>query len=243
MINRYAIKENAKNLCRSSKPSLIVMGLIFTALSIIVSSLSSKALSTNVTQDGFQRFMAAYSGGNYEKALTYADSFQPSRTGTFISALLSVVMWIVSAGFSIFVMNTVRGREASYGNILDGFGMTFRIVVLNVLESLIIGILCCLLIVPGIIFSYAYRQALYILLDNPDKSVVRCLRDSRMMMKGHKMELFRMDLSFLGWFILSAIIAPAEVWVAPYTKTSYVMYYEALRGGTSFSDFSSGQWF
>lgn len=238
MINRPAIKADAKNLCKTARPSLITMGAIFTGISLLFSTLSSRALGTNISQDAARHFMTFYYNGDYERAMKIAITFKPSSTGEFISAVISVVMWIVTAGFVIFIMNTVRSREASYANILDGFSMTVKILLLNLLTCLIVGALSCLLVVPGIIFGYAYRQALFILIDNPDMGIVQCLKESRMMMKGHKWELFRFDLSFLGWFLLAAIIPLAGIWVNPYTKTSYVMYYDVLCGKKNETDYA-----
>ena len=228
MIDRREIKLKAKDLCRNAKPSLITMGMIFTLISIVIGTLSSGVLG-RITQQDAERFMSYYSSGNVEKAIMIASKLKPTPTGTLISSLLSVVMWVVNAGFTIFVINTVRKKEeASYGNILDGFEIAFRVILLNLLEAIVVGLMSCLLFVPGLIFSYAYRQALFILIEHPEMSVKECMRESRRMMKGHKWELFMMDLSFLGWYLLSAIVPVAGIYVTPLTETSYFMYYQEL---------------
>ena len=53
------------------------------------------------------------------------------------------------------------------------------------------------------------------------------------MMAGHKGELFVMDLSFIGWNILSSIPYVGylvQIWAMPYINLSYALYYEALSG-------------
>ena len=140
-------------------------------------------------------------------------------------------MVIVSAGFIIFLLNTVRKTgAAAAGNLLDGFSNPVKLVLLSFLTGILIFLQSLLLIVPGIIAAFAYSQAVYILLDNPEKGVMQCLKESRQMMKGHKWELFRLDLSFLGWLLLSAIVMPVEIWTTPYISTTKVLYYEKLRG-------------
>ncbi|MFR5556791.1 MAG: DUF975 family protein [Coprococcus sp.] len=62
-----------------------------------------------------------------------------------------------------------------------------------------------LLIVPGIIKSYSYRLVPYILSENPHMDRKRALELSQQMMDGHKMEAFVLELSFFGWFLLSAL--------------------------------------
>ena len=187
-------------------------------------------MSSGMTTADVQRMMEAYQSGNYDYVVSYAARFQPSALASFIDTALQLVMMIVSAGFTIFIFNTIRSAGAVYGNLLDGFSIAGKVILLNLLEGLLIGLWSLLLIVPGIIAIYRYRMALYILIDNPEKSVIQCLRESREMMQGHKGELFLLDLSLLGWMILDALIPFAAVWTAPYTRTVWALFYEALSG-------------
>lgn len=204
------------------------MGLIYTLLSGVISALSSAVLGGNLSRQDFERLYYAYSEGNLNLVMKIVEKLRPTPAGSLINALLSVVMWIVAAGFAIFIINTVRGTGAVYGNILDGFGITGRIVIYNLIEGIVTALLFCLLFVPGIIYVYSHRMTLFILIDHPEMSVLECLRESKRLMKGHKWELFMMDLSFLGWLILSAIFPVAGIFVTPYTQTSYFMYYQNL---------------
>ena len=113
------------------------------------------------------------------------------------------------------------------------FPLFFKLFLLNLLTGIFIFHRSLLLVVPGIIAAYRYRQALYIMLDDPDKSVLQCIRESKAMMAGHKGELFVMDLSFIGWNILSSIPYVGylvQIWAMPYINLSYALYYEALSG-------------
>jgi uncharacterized membrane protein len=57
-----------------------------------------------------------------------------------------------------------------------------------------------------------------------------CLKESEEMMKGHKMDLFMLSLSFLGWFILSTItLGILLIYVLPYFATSMALFYRYLR--------------
>ena len=52
-------------------------------------------------------------------------------------------------------------------------------------------------------------------------------------MKGHKWELYVLDLSFIGWMILSAppvLGLFVSIYTTPYTGLTYALYYEALCG-------------
>lgn len=88
-----------------------------------------------------------------------------------------------------------------------------------------------LLVIPGIIKSYQYFVVPYILAENPEIDKKRLFELSKKMMKGHKWELFVLQLSFLGWHILGACTFGilSIVHVNPYMNATYAEFYSALK--------------
>ena len=87
-----------------------------------------------------------------------------------------------------------------------------------------------LLLIPGIIKAYAYSQAMYILAENPHLSAREVLRRSEEMMDGHKMDLFLLGLSFIGWVLLTVVtFGIASIWAIPYAEAAYTNFYKKLR--------------
>ena len=230
MIDRSSLKVRAVELCKTSSPSLLLVGLIYALLTIIISTLSSRVMSAGITISDANRFLNAFYSGNYDVAFALMDRVRPSGGSYLIDGALRLVMMIVSAGFTIFVLNIIRNAGASYGNLLDGFGIAGRIILLNLLEGILVFLWSLLLIVSGIIAAYRYSQAIYLLLDNPDKSVLQCLRESKELMWGRKGELFKLDLSLLGWALLGALVPFVTVWTAPYIRTIHALYHMELTG-------------
>lgn len=230
MSDRHTLKKNAKILCTTAKPSLLVAGGIYAVLVLIVSALSSKLVGSGVTEREAEKFMNAYYEGNFEVALSLIPRFQPKTGALAIDTVLRLLVVVVAAGFTIFVLNTIRRTEPTYANLLDGFGIPWKVLFNYLLKGLIISLASLLLIFPGVILFYGYRQSLYLLIDHPEMTVIQSLKESRQMMKGHKWELFVMDLSFLLWHIAGLLIPMADLFVYPYTQTSYALYYEELRG-------------
>ncbi len=230
MIDRHSLKTKAWEFCAKAVPSVIIAGLFYSLLSMMVGTLSARLMGSSATAADIERAMEAFQNGDYERVVSYASRFQPSRAASLIDMALQIVMMIVSAGFVIFILNTVRGTNAVYGNLLDGFSIAGRVILLNVLEGLLIVLWSFLLIIPGIVAAYRYRMALYLLIDHPEKSVTQCIRESKEMMHGHKAELFRLDLSMIGWLLLDMFVPFAAVWTAPYTNTVWALYYEQLSG-------------
>lgn len=73
------------------------------------------------------------------------------------------------------------------------------------LRSLFVGLWSLLLVVPGIIKSYEYYLVEYIKAECPNMPPKQVLDVSKRMMDGHKMDMFVLNLSFIGWALLSAL--------------------------------------
>ena len=87
-----------------------------------------------------------------------------------------------------------------------------------------------LLMIPGLILGLAYTLVPLILHDRPELNPISVLRESRMMMYGHKWELFLLILSFFGWLILALFtFGIGLLWLAPYMSMTIVKFYEQLR--------------
>lgn len=86
------------------------------------------------------------------------------------------------------------------------------------------------LMIPGFVLAIAYSMVPFILHDRPGHNPVDVLRESRMMMQGHKMELFLLMLSFIGWIFLCVLsLGVGLLWVAPYMQMTEVKFYEQIR--------------
>lgn len=92
-----------------------------------------------------------------------------------------------------------------------------------------------LLIIPGIIKGYAYAMVPYITTDlidsNQTVNPTKVVEASDKLMKGHKMDLFILRLSFIGWDILAACtLGIGLLWLAPYRNSTYAIFYRKLAG-------------
>ncbi len=86
------------------------------------------------------------------------------------------------------------------------------------------------LAIGGVILNYAYAMVPYLLRDYPELGVREALRTSRQMMKGHKWNLFVLELSFIGWFFVCILtLGMAMLWLIPYVETAHAAFYEDLK--------------
>lgn len=90
-----------------------------------------------------------------------------------------------------------------------------------------------LFIIPGIIKAYEYQMIPYLLAEHPDMPKDQAFAMSRQMMKGQKWRAFVLDLSFLGWSILSLFTLGilGLFYVNPYKYSTKAALYETLRYG------------
>ena len=99
------------------------------------------------------------------------------------------------------------------------------------LKNLFLALWTMLFIVPGIIKFYSYRMVPFILADNPEMSSTDIITKSRDMMRGQKFDAFVLDLSFLGWSILSVITCGilGVFYVFPYMAETNAELYLVLK--------------
>ena len=232
-INRQALKKCAKQTIRISEPKVINIGMIYVVLASFMSVLSARLMGANLTESDIAQIYSHMLDGNYDFAFAYVQQYMPPFSSYLINAAIELVMSIVAVGFTIFLLNTIRSASPCAGNLLDGFGIAGRVLLLYLLEGIFIFLWSLLFVVPGIVASYSYRQAIYILIDHPEMSVMECIRESKRMMNGRKAELFVLDLSFIGWQLLTMLTIigwAVQIWTVPYFGMTYALYYERLCG-------------
>ena len=230
-IDRPSVKANARERIRSSRPSVLTASLIITALGILFSLLSTRL--TGISADDAMRYLQYVESGNTDAAIQIVLSNTPSSGAQLISLLLNFMTIIVALGFTIFLLNTLRGTDPVLGNLLDGFGYWWKVLVLDLVCGFFVMLWSLLLIVPGIVAGYRYSMANYLLITRPELGIMDCIRESKRLTAGHKGELFTLDLSFLGWWLLSLVPLLGwllAIWLRPYQQLSRLQYFEAYAG-------------
>ncbi len=231
-IDRPQLKQQARSIIRLSKPKVLYASAIFVALSALLSYLSTRL--TGVSYEQFAQYMRYMEEGSVNHAMSVLSNAQPSAGAQLISSALKVMQLFVGVGLTVFLFNTARGLGAVYGNLLDGFGPYFRLVLLRLFIGIFIFLWSLLFFIPGIIAAYRYSFAPYVMLDHPDYSIMDCIRASKQMTRGYKGQLFVLDLSMLGWLLLTLIPILgylAQTWYQPYHELCYLLFYDRLRQG------------
>lgn len=221
-MTRGEMKQRARYLLATTRPHPCLVTLALLAFGWIVNYLAQKIGGQPILVD--LNAVEALDFRNMVRIDLANTEFAP----TAILIAFQLVIIILSFGYTGYLLRVVRGEASGVGNLLDGFGIAGRAIVLTIFIDVLVALASALLFVPGVILSYAYAMARRLQMDHPDWSPVRCMRESRYMMRGHKWDFFVLQLSFLGWFIL-ATIPGVSVFVKPYVSLAETVFYENLR--------------
>ena len=123
----------------------------------------------------------------------------------FLVVLTFFLTVTLDAGFVLYCMAIRRGERAECLTLFDGFAFAGKIILLTLLELIFIGLWSMLFIIPGLVACYRYRFALYNLLENPELRVTDAIGMSKLQTRGFKSQLFALDVSYLGWAVLSSL--------------------------------------
>lgn len=150
--------------------------------------------------------------------------------------LIGLVLFILALpltwGFQTLFLGAVRGGEATAKDMFEGYNKELfsRVLTTTLLYYVYVFLWSMLLLIPGCIKSYSYAMTPYILKDNPEMKNNAAIEESMRMMDGHKLELFLLDLSFIGWAILSILTCCIGfLWLVPYMNMARVNFYEDLK--------------
>lgn len=221
-MTRGEMKLRARSLINSTRPHPCLVTFALLAFIWLVNYLAQKIGGQPILID-----LDAVQALDYRNVI-HIDMANAEFVPTTILILFQLAIIILSYGYTAYTLHVVRGEASGYGNLLDGFGIAWRAIALTLLIDALVMVASVALLIPGLILSYAYGMATYLQVDHPDWSPIRCMRESRLMMRGHKWDLFVLQLSFLGWQILASIPG-VSIFVKPYVSLTETVFYENLR--------------
>ncbi len=197
----------------------ILAALIAALLGGLLVNGGNVTLNLNLTEDSLQ--FGGYWG-------LYLDSF--ATLGMLLSLVQFIFAGVIRQGYAQFLLKQYDKREEPAVN--DIFSQFHRFgdgFCLALLQALFVALWSLLLVIPGIIASYRYRMAPYILLENPDMTASEAITASKALMNGRKWELFCLDISFIGWNILSIFtLGLLGLWLNPYRNAADAAFYRHI---------------
>lgn len=238
MTDRKELKRTAKDRIRTARPRAAVVTLIFLLVLAAMVFFDQRIMMKSVDWSAMESEMGEISSQveTWEDFEAYYNELsgrlnetrgQLDPMGKLLSMSLEILLVIWLAGFPLYSLRVWRQGTADTGALFDVFGLFFRVYFLDFLQRLLLSIGYMLLLVPGIILSYALRQSRFLLFDHPEWTAGRCMLESARLMRGHKWKLFMLDLSFAGWAILS-LIPFAALYTLPMISFAQAGFYDGL---------------
>lgn len=153
---------------------------------------------------------------------------------SFVPAGSLIVSIIITPAFALSIVRIylllIDGKTPEVKDAFSGFDDFWSAFKVTFLVGLFTFLWSLLFIIPGIVKSFSYSMSTFILAENKGKGALNCINESKAMTEGHKMELFVLGLSFLGWILLCCLtLGIALIWVIPYMEATYANAYKSLK--------------
>lgn len=165
--------------------------------------------------------------------------FAVSLIGGFVFSKVPVLLYVVTyavvppivIGYYMVYLDTTYGEKPQVATLFRPYKECWlQSVLLNILVAIFTFLWSLLLIVPGIIKSFSYSQATFILAENPSMTAKEAIDESKLIMDGHKMELFVLYLSFIPWILLCYVtLGIALIYVTPYMTLTITNFYHNVK--------------
>ena len=156
-----------------------------------------------------------------------------SAAGSIIVGIGAVIVTgPLSFGLNYLFLKQARDHQPmDLGDMFKGFSSDFgQNLLIGLMTAIFTALWSLLLIVPGIVKAYSYSMVYYIKADHPEYDWRQCIAESQAMMNGHKMDLFILDLSFIGWMIVGSLcLGVGTLWVSAYMEAARAHFYESIQ--------------
>lgn len=160
-----------------------------------------------------------------------------------LTGMILIYLFICGVLFKVMIINVLEvGACRFYINaslnqwdiedLLYGFRNNYtHIVYIQLIRDIKIFLWGCLFIIPGIVKAYEYIMIPYLLAEDSSISQNRIFDLTKSMMYGEKWNYFVLELSFLGWQLLSALTfgVAGILFVDPYVKLTYAEFYLEMK--------------
>ncbi len=164
------------------------------------------------------------------------DAFVPYTSILLVLFLISIVFSAIGSsvhlGYNILLLKYYEPEQKpSLGDLFCRFHIFWKAFGLRIMMSILTTLWSFLFIIPGIIASYSYAMAPYLMAENPDMGVMEAISRSKELMRGNKWRLFCLHLSFIGWaFLCIFTCGLGALFLSPYQMLADAAFYREITG-------------
>ena len=150
-----------------------------------------------------------------------------------IAGILGIVRFVaggtVQLGYAKYLLKQYSKAAFDIKDLFSEFHRFTQGFLQNFLRGLYVFLWSLLLIVPGIIKIYSYAMTPFIMAENPDMTANEAISASKVLMAGHKGELFCLEWTFFGWMLLNALtLGIGSLALNPYMNATRAAFYKDI---------------
>ncbi len=234
------LRAEAREALRGKWLIAILAGLLAMILNGALSSNGGVSFHFELTGQGMDAGIE-FAG---REIFTFDGGFDPQIVSLIVSGLLYVLLGavalgilyfvlgsIVEVGYASFNLTLVDRLSPSIEQLFSYFSYWKTTALAAFWRTLYVIGWSLLFVIPGIVAGYSYAMTPYILAEHPEMDAKEAIRASKEMMIGNRWRLFCLELSFIGWDILAALLWGVGVIVlAPYKAAAQAAFYRELSG-------------
>ncbi|MDO4614184.1 MAG: DUF975 family protein [Lachnospiraceae bacterium] len=185
---------------------------------------------------------------NYLLLLVSGGTSTPALLSAYtISLILSLLLLLFHAGVRLYFLRLARGEEAGLISIVEAYrSQPDRFLISGFLRCLpfyavsvpllfsdssspLITAFTVICAIAGAACLLIYGLTDLLLFAHPEFGALDALRESRRLMQGNKLRLFRLYLSFIGWLLLIVLsLGIASPWIIAYFEETFCCFYESI---------------
>lgn len=241
MWTRRDLKEDSKGLLKLNYWPFVLVGFIYSLVAGGGGGGSASSAGNSLNNENIE----------------WSD---PDFLATLLAVLavvlvIFVVLFVIGVLLKVFFLNPIKVGCYRYmvmardvKPVISEIMFSFKGGYLNVVKTMFLmdlyqSLWSLLFIIPGVVKGYEYRMIPYLLSENPYIDSKQAFAISKNMMTGNKMDTFVLDLSMIGWGLLSLCTCGllSIFFVTPYKMLIDACLYLRLSGRYPVYKFAPGQ--
>ena len=150
-------------------------------------------------------------------------------TASLLSLAQFLISGVVQLGYVQFLLKQYKNGTGDFADLFSQFNRFGQGFAQMFLRGLYIFLWSLLFVIPGIIKTYSYAMTPFIMAENPHMSASEAIAVSKVIMDGHKWELFCLEFSFIGWMFLSVLSCGIGfLFLTPYMNAALAAFYKGI---------------
>ena len=207
------IRREAKKVL---KGNWLKLGLIIVFFVLIISAISTATNPKKFLDESLCRLVDFNNISSRDESKTMKES---------IAYIVGVVLQaFMTVGLCTVLINLVQGKKYVFTMLFRDVKTGLKAIALGFVMTVFIALWFFVFIIPGIIKIFSYSMSFYVLAQNPEKSILECITESREMMDGNKFKLFCLEFYFKACIAVALLLLSV-----PFVLGRFMIDYQAMQ--------------